>query len=154
VDRTTIRPVLALTMLAVATAVVLPARAADVVVVDEGGISVAWVPWLEENAPAAVICWASWAPGATDVVKELDAMKGLAEARGLELVLVSVQETADEARAGLSEISVRWLHDRYGRVLKYHRVIMIPGLVIVDADGEVIGRMEASAEALRGWPGR
>jgi len=141
-------------MLGVAWAFAAPLWAADAVVVDEGGSSIAWAAWLEEHGPAAVVCWASWTPGAAGVVRELDAMQTLADARGLELVLVSVQETVDEARAGLSDVSVTWLHDRYGSVLKQHRVVEIPALIIVDVDGAVVGRMTASAEALRAWPGR
>lgn len=148
------RAALVMTLLAVVTAVASPGEAVDAVVVDRSGTSLQWTVWLDEHAPVAVICWASWAPGSADVLKELDALEAAAEARGLDLVLVSVQEDLGAAHRALSDISVDWLHDRYGGVLKHHRVVKIPALVIVGADGETAARLEPTAEALRAWPGK
>jgi hypothetical protein len=69
------------------------------------------------------------------------------------LVVVSVQEDLDDARRGLEGTEAAWLHDRYGGLLKHYRVVTIPGLLIVAADGEVLARLAPTVEALRGWKG-
>jgi len=130
------------------------ASAAGPTVTTSGGSSVDWADWVEEQGPVAVLLWASWAPGAGDVIAGVGDLETAAAARNLGLVVVSVQEELDEAREDLDGIKVAWLHDRYGGLLKHHRVVTIPVLVIVARNGEVLARLDPTADALRGWTGK
>lgn len=107
---------------------------------------------LADRGTAAVVVWASWAPRAPEVLAELEKMSEACRQRGLQLVLVDVQETLDEASEHLRGRKVTWFHDRYGSVLKHFRVISVPALIIVDRDGGVIGRPDsATAAAIVAW---
>ncbi len=113
-----------------------------------------WDDWVENQGQVAVLLWASWAPGAQDVIDRVEELESAAAARNLGLVVVSVQEEVEEARRALDGTNVAWLHDRYGGLLKHYRVVKIPALVVVAGDGGVMTRLEPTAEALRGWEGR
>jgi hypothetical protein len=115
------------------------------------GRAVRWQQWLDENGPAAVLVWASWAPRAGAVMERLEDLAGACRARGLSPVVVDVQEPMEDARAALDGRGVTWLHDRHGAVLKRHRVIRVPALIVVDRKGVVLGRLEATPEAVRRW---
>ncbi len=130
------------------------ASAAGPAVTTSGGSPVDWAGWVEEQGPVAVLLWASWAPGARDVIAGVGGLETAAATRNLGFVVVSVQEELDEARRGLEGTNVAWLHDRYGSLLKHHRVVTIPVVVIVARDGEVLARLDPTAEALRGWTGK
>lgn len=129
-----------------------PTFAAEVVIVERDGRAVEWDDWVGDYLPAAVVCWASWVPGADDIVAELPRFEEVARAAGLSLVVVSVQEErAASARALGRMAHVPWAHDRHGAVLKKHRIVRIPAIVVIEADGSVAARMEATLEALEGW---
>lgn len=113
-----------------------------------------WTEWVEGQGTIAVLFWASWAPGARDAIAGIGGLESAAATRNFGLVVVSVQEEQDEARQGLEGTNVAWLHDRYGALLKHYRVVTIPALVIVGRDGEVIARLDPSAQALRAWKGK
>ncbi|HSL18059.1 MAG TPA: redoxin domain-containing protein [Methylomirabilota bacterium] len=127
---------------------------AEVTVTSPTGDSVAWSGWVRDHGPLAVVLWASWAPGADRARTALDELAKAAEERGFELVLVAVQEPFDEAAGGLEGVRVQWFHDRHGALLKQYRVVSIPALVVLDAEGRVITRLEATARSLRGWEGQ
>ena len=129
------------------------ASAAGSTVTTPDGGSVAWADWLGDNAPIAVLLWASWVPDADSTLADLDRITAAASARGLELVLVVVQEPLNEARESLGNIDVEWLHDRYGHLLKEYRVVSIPRLLVVAEDGRVVERLEVDVESLRAWGG-
>jgi hypothetical protein len=101
----------------------------------------------------AVLTWASWAPGADDVLRQSAALASACESKGLGFVVLDVQETLEEARSALSGLKQPWIHDRHGALLKEYRVIRVPSLLVLSADGRVLGKLEATAEALRAWEG-
>lgn len=138
-------------VLAAVVVVVFPAVAAEVTLTEPGGGSVRWSEWLAGNGPAAVLVWASWAPAASATVDDLDDLAAAAEAQHLELVVVAVQESVEEAGEVLGRTGKSWLHDRHGSILKEYRLIRVPTLVVIDADGGVLARLDPSAEALRAW---
>lgn len=127
--------------------------AADTNVATADGDLVVWSEWAEANAPFVVVLWASWAPGASAAKDEFAGIAETARTRGMAAVVVSVQESIGEAKRGLAGVEVPWFHDRYGRLLKEYRVVSIPAMVVIDGGGRVVGRIEPTAEALRGWKG-
>lgn len=129
----------------------LAGGAAELTLAEPGGGAVRWSEWLDANGPAAVLVWASWAPGADGVIDELDQMADAARAQRLGLVVVGVQESAEEAARVLGAAGAPWLHDRHGAILKEYRLIRVPILVVIDRQGEVLARLEPSAAALRAW---
>ena len=127
---------------------------AEITVTSPSGESVAWSGWVRDHGPLGVVLWASWAPGGDRARTGLDDLAKAAAERGLEPVLVAVQEPFEEAADGLEGVRVGWFHDRHGALLKQYRVVSIPALVVLDADGRVIARLEATAASLRSWEGR
>jgi hypothetical protein len=128
-----------------------PALAAEATVTTPDGRPVVWSEWVEANAPVALILWASWTPGAETTLEELPNLVSVAGERGLSVVVVSVQETREDARRGLDGIDVAWLHDRYGALLKQYRVVSIPMMLILPEGGRVAARIKPTAESLRLW---
>jgi hypothetical protein len=129
--------------------------AADPPLVDGvSGAPVAWSEWLPRKGPLAVLTWASWAPGADEVLRQSGAIASSCRAKGLGFVVLDVQETLEEARAALAGLEQPWIHDRHGALLKQYRVIRVPSIVLLSADGRVLGRVEATVEAVRAWEGR
>jgi len=118
------------------------------------GTPVAWERWVAANGPVALVVWASWAPRSGRVLEVLDGLRKAAGEKGLSLVFVAVQEPMDDASRGLGGTGMTWFHDGRGTVLKRFRVVTVPSLVVLDPQGEVLGRLEASPEALRSWEGR
>lgn len=125
--------------------------AAQPAVTTPDGAPVAWDQWVGEHSPVVVVLVASWAPGATETLEQIEAIRVAAESSDLELVVVSVQEGIDEARRALEDTGVEWKHDRYGSLLKHYRVVRIPAMLVVSADREVVARLEPSEKALRAW---
>jgi thiol-disulfide isomerase/thioredoxin len=126
---------------------------AGITVESSDGEPVDWTDWVAESAPVAIVLWASWTPGSESTVEGLGELAAAARARGLGLVVVSVQEDFDEARRALGEIDVPWLHDRYGSLLKHYRVVQIPTVLVVAEDGRAMARLEASPESISAWKG-
>lgn len=118
------------------------------------GVPVAWSSWIGDHAPVAVLLWASWVPDADEALADLDRISAAAEARGLDLVVVVVQEPIEEARQAIGSADVEWFHDRYGDLLKDYRVVSIPLLLIFSADGKVTERVAVTSEALQAWSGK
>lgn len=130
------------------------ASAADPRLVDGvSGAPIAWTDWVAKRGPVAVLVWASWAPEADAT---MDGHGGLATAcseAGLHLVVLDVQETLEDGRAALNGREIGWLHDRHGALLKKYRIIEVPSLLLVAADGEPLAKFDATPEAVRGWSG-
>lgn len=126
--------------------------AADPRLVDGvSGAPIAWTDWVAKRGPVAVLVWASWAPTAEAT---MDGHAGLAKActdAGLHLVVLDVQESLEDGRAALGSREVGWLHDRHGALLKRYRVIEVPSLLLVDADGKPLAKLDATLEAVSGW---
>lgn len=129
------------------------ALAADSLLVLEGPdrVPVGWTQWLEGRAPVAVLLWASWAPRADATLAQVDELSSACRSAGLGLLVVAVQEPFADAEAILGRRSVAWLHDRHGQLLKLYRVLQLPSLVVVEADGSLSARLDPTPEALRGW---
>jgi hypothetical protein len=126
--------------------------AADPRLVDGvSGAPIAWTDWVAKRGPVAVLVWSSWSPDAGAAMDGYEALVAACADAGLHLVVLDVQETLEEGRAALGDRDVGWLHDRHGALLKRYRVIEVPSLLVVDADGSPLAKMEASAEAVRGW---
>ena len=117
------------------------------------GEPVLWSDWVAENAPVAVLLWVSWVPGADETVADLDRITSAARAHDLDLVVVAVQEPLEEATEILDSANVNWLHDRFGHLLKDHRVVTIPRLLVFEKDGRVVEQLEVSRNSLRSWAG-
>ena len=109
---------------------------------------------MGKRAPVAVLVWASWAPGAEQVIADYGEMEKVAEKQNLHLVLLDVQESLEDGRAALGPTGIAWLHDLHGAMLKQYRVIRVPSALIVAADGEVLAKTDATAEALTAWSAR
>jgi len=137
-------------VLAVAFAIGLPvfAFSAEATLTTHDGRPIAWSDWVDDNAPVAVLLWASWVPNADETLAGIGELTAAAESRGLELVLVVVQEPLEEARDSLKGVNVIWYHDRYGHLLKDYRVVSIPRLLVIAEDGRAIERLEAKPQSL------
>jgi hypothetical protein len=115
------------------------------------GAPVAWTDWVAKRGPVAVLVWSSWSPDAEAAMDGYEALAAACADAGLHLVVLDVQETLEEGRAALGSHDVGWLHDRHGALLKQYRVIHVPSLLLVDADGNHLAKMGATPEAVRGW---
>ena len=128
------------------------ASAADPRLVDGvSGAPIAWTDWVAKRGPVAVLVWASWAPTAEAT---MDGHAGLSKAcadAGLSLVVLDVQECLEDSRSALAGREVGWLHDRHGALLKKYRVIEVPSLLLVTAEGEQLAKLDATPEAVRVW---
>jgi hypothetical protein len=118
------------------------------------GAPVAWTDWVAKRGPVAVLVWASWAPDAHESLTAYDALATACADAGLHLVLLDVQETLEEGRAALASSDFGWLHDRHGALLKQYRVIEVPSLLLVSADGSALAKLHATPDAVRGWRDR
>jgi thiol-disulfide isomerase/thioredoxin len=137
----------------IASACPLSSWAAESTVTTPEGRPIVWSDWLRDNAPVAVLFWASWVPDAARSLDDLATITAAARAHDLDLVLVVVQEPLDDALEHLSGIEVRWFHDRYGQLLKDNRVVSIPRILVIAEDGRVIEEIEVKPAALRTWGG-
>jgi hypothetical protein len=118
---------------------------------DAVGNPVDWPAWVTERAPLAVLVWATWVPESRETASNFDAVRRACGERGLDFVVVDVQEPLDSARRVLDALGVTWLHDRHGVMLKHYRVIRVPALLVIDSNAEVIDRLEATPEAVNSW---
>jgi thiol-disulfide isomerase/thioredoxin len=152
--RTLLRPVVLALIAAIAWGGPLIASAEGALPTTPEGVPVAWSGWIGDHAPVAVLLWASWVPDADEALADLDRISAAAEARGLDLVVVVVQEPIEEARDAIGGADVEWFHDRYGDLLKEYRVVSIPLLLVFSADGKVTERVAVTSEALQAWSGK
>lgn len=127
--------------------------AAEPVVTTPDGRPVAWAEWLGENAPVAVLLWASWVPDAAATLDDFEAITAAAQKHDLEVIVVVVQESLAEAREALEGADIRWYHDRFGHLLKNHRVVAIPRMLVFSPEGTVIEQLEVKPESIRAWGG-
>jgi hypothetical protein len=125
--------------------------AGELVVKDRSGSAIRWSEWLSEHGPVAVLVWASWVPDGVESLERVDELRGVCTRKDLALVVMGVQEDFESASSSLERAGVLWLHDRHGSFLKEYRVIRVPWLVVIDADGAVVGRVEPTAAALEAW---
>ncbi|MBD3853329.1 MAG: hypothetical protein IFK91_03010 [Acidobacteria bacterium] len=129
-----------------------PAEAADPPLADGvSGAPIAWSDWVSKRGPVAVLVWASWAPGADAVIERWDEIVEECSGSGLHPVVVVVQESLADGRAALGARDVPWIHDRHGALLKQHRVIRVPSILVVSAEDEALARLDPTAEAVAGW---
>ena len=129
-----------------------PAEAADPPLADGvSGAPIAWSDWVSKRGPVAVLVWASWAPGADAVIERWDEIVEECSVSGLHPVVVVVQESLADGRAALGARDVPWIHDRHGALLKQHRVIRVPSILVVSAEDEALARLDPTAEAVAGW---
>ena len=129
--------------------VAVVATAADPPLVDGvSGAPLAWSDWVAKRGPVAVLVWASWAPNAQSVVGNYQAIARAGREVGLHMVLLDVQETLADGRKALGGSSVNWIHDRHGALLKQYKVITVPSVIVVAADGTLLQRLEATPAAL------
>ena len=128
------------------------ASAADPRIVDGvSGAPIAWTDWVAKRGPVAVLVWASWAPMAEATMDEHTSLAEVCTEAGLHLVVLDVQESLEDGRAALAGREVGWLHDRHGALLKMYRVIEVPSLLLIAADGEQLAKLDATADAVRRW---
>jgi CheY-like chemotaxis protein len=143
-----------LAFLILATAISSTAAAADPQLVDGvSGAPIVWSDWVAKRGPVAVLVWASWAPQSASVAASYQAFAKAGREAGLHMVLLDVQEPLADGRKALSGSSVNWIHDRHGALLKQYRVITVPSVIVISADGELQQRLEATPEALRAGAG-
>jgi hypothetical protein len=128
--------------------------AVPVQLVTSAGKPLAWQDWVDEHGSLAVLFWASWTPEADRVRGTFDELARAAAEKELGLVVIDVQEPYEDGRAALKEVSVPWLHDRHGDLLKVYRVIRVPSLLIVDSRGRQVAELAPEPQALRGWLAR
>lgn len=146
-------PVVAILAAFIVTSHTVDSNAAGPAVTTPDGRAVVWSEWLEEHGPVAVLLWASWVPDASITLDNIDAITAAAQKRDLEVVLVVVQESLNEAEKSLGGVDIRWFHDRYGDLLKENRVVSIPSLLVISDDGTVVERFKVNREAVRAWGG-
>jgi len=150
-----LQPMKRLVLIVTAVLVCAPLAAADLPVVDGvSGAPLVWSEWVAKRGPVAVVVWASWAPGAESVIARYRELADASRDIGLELVVLDVQESLEDGRKALAGTEISWIHDRHGALLKHYRVIDVPSILVVGADGNLKQRLPAKAEALRaGWSG-
>lgn len=138
--------------LAMSVLAVSAATAADPPLVDGvSGAPLAWGDWLPRKGPVAVLVWTSWAPDAETVMDRYEGINEACAEAGLFLVILDVQESLEDGRSALGPRGVNWIHDRHGALLKTYRIIKVPSLLLLSADGETLGKIDASAEAVLNW---
>lgn len=134
-------------LVAVTFATVVPA--ADPPIVDGvSGAPLVWSDWVAKRGPVAVLVWASWAPEAKAVIGRHSELAKASRDAGLHLVVLDVQESLEDGRRALAGTGINWIHDRHGALLKLYRVIDVPSMIVVGADGELQRRLAATPEAL------
>ena len=113
-----------------------------------------WSDWIGKHGPAGLLFWASWAPDAMTVIEEYEDLAQACQTAGLEVVVIGVQESLEDGREALDGTGVSWIHDRHGALLKQYRVIQVPSLAVVSAEGETLARLAPTAEAVNRWEDR
>jgi len=115
------------------------------------GAPIVWSNLVGKHGPVAVVMWASWAPGAEAVIDSWDQIAKECRESGLHPVIVVVQESLADGRAALGPRGVPWIHDRHGALLKQYRVIKVPSIVVVSAEGEDVAHLDPTVAAVAGW---
>lgn len=137
------------TMAAASPALVDPVSV-PVALVDRDGRGVAWREVTAGAPQVAVLVWASWAPRADREIARLEAYRRAAAGRQMDLVVIAVQEPLEDSRRVLDRVPVRWYHDRHGALLKAHRIIRVPAVVVMSDAAEVLERPPLDPAALGG----
>jgi hypothetical protein len=128
--------------------------AADPPLVDGvSGAPVSWADWIAKRGPVGLLFWASWAPDATTIIQGYGDLAKACRTAGYELVVVGVQESLEDGREALGGTGITWIHDRHGALLKQYRVIQIPSLAVVSAEGKTLARLDPTVEAVNRWEG-
>jgi hypothetical protein len=139
-------------VLVAAAVLALPAVAADPpLVYGVSGAPVGWSDFLARRGPVALLAWSSWAPESAEVLDRSEELSRAAGERGLQMVLLDVQEPLEDARRTLDGSGLEWIHDRHGALLKTYRVIAVPSVIIVSPQGEALARLDPIPEAVRDW---
>jgi len=133
----------------IALGVTISASAAGPTVTTPDGRPLEWSGWIDDNAPVAVLLWASWVPGADTTLTDLGGIRTAVRDRGLDLVVVVLQEPIEEAKESLEGVDITWFHDRYGHLLKDYRVVSIPRILVIDEEGRVVERLDATTASVR-----
>ena len=115
------------------------------------GAPIVWSDLVGKHGPVAVVMWASWAPGAEAVIDSWDQIAKECRESGLHPVIVVVQESLADGRAALGPGEIPWIHDRHGALLKQYRVIKVPSIVVVSAEGEDVAHLDPTVAAVAGW---
>jgi hypothetical protein len=115
------------------------------------GAPIVWSDVVDKHGPVAVLMWASWAPGAEAVIDSWDQIAKECRESGLHPVIVVVQESLADGRAALGPRGVPWIHDRHGALLKQYRVIKVPSIVVVSAEGEDVAHLDPTVAAVASW---
>ena len=115
------------------------------------GAPIVWSDLVGKHGPMAVLMWASWAPGADAVINKWDQIVKECRTSGLHPVIVVVQESLADGRAALGSGEIPWIHDRHGALLKQYRVIKVPSIVVVSAEGVAVAHLDPTVAAVAGW---
>lgn len=115
------------------------------------GSTVTWTDWARGRGPCVVVLWASWLPDHQRTTAYLAEIARAAREKGLELVVIALQEPIENSRRTLGSTSHIWLHDRHGASLRHFMVFQVPEIVVVDSFGAVTARLGPETSALRAW---
>ncbi len=119
--------------------------------VKANGVSIDWDDWLTEHGSSAAVLWASWLPEDQRDIERLAAIKRVAADKGLDFVVIALQEPISASRDALGSSGLQWLHDRHGAMLKHLLVYRVPTLAVIHSDGAVLARLRPDPEALASW---
>ena len=140
-----------LVMVISATSIAQPAPPPTLLQAD--GASVGWDDWLDTHGSTAVVLWASWLPEERRDLKLLAGIRRAADDKGLNFVVIALQEPIEASRESLGPTGLVWLHDRHGAILQHLLIYRVPALAVIDKDGTVLARLEPDPEALSRWTG-
>ncbi len=117
------------------------------------GVNVGWSDWLGAHGSTAVVIWASWLPEEQRDIKGLADIRRAAADKGLDFVVIAIQEPISASRDALGSSGLPWLHDRHGAMLKHLLIYRVPALAIVRKDGTVLARLQLDPQVLAKWSG-
>ncbi len=138
-----------LSMIMAATLIAQPAPPPTLLQPD--GVNVEWSDWLAAHGSTAVVIWASWLPEEQRDIQGLADIRQVATDKGLDFVVIAIQEPVDASRKALGPSGLQWLHDRHGAMLQHLLIYRVPALAVVHKDGTVQARLQLDSEALVDW---